>query len=280
VFSPDGRTLASAGDTGGRHAAIVWDVASGAPVFTLPHGTSYLTGVAFSPDGTRLLTLSSEGLSVWEVAKREEIRALRVADVDRALFDPAGTRLAVTERRATVVVLDVPGGKRVATIRPDNFRITAMAFAGGGRALAIATESGLVRLWDPSTGHPTTPPFDHGRGTVVQHLAASPDGAFLATSGTDGRVRIWDARTGEPLTPPFPHPGVVHAVFDPAGPRLVSVGGDAVREWDVSTDETAGSDAVLQAEAEVLAGRRIDATGAVSTLPVGRLREAWAKLNR
>lgn len=53
-FSPDGKTLASAG----VEEITLWSVASGAKITTLPGHTGWIRGVAFSPDGT---TLASGG---------------------------------------------------------------------------------------------------------------------------------------------------------------------------------------------------------------------------
>jgi WD40 repeat protein len=277
VFSPDGRKLASAGQAAGRHEVAVWDLATGAKSLVLPHGNSYLTQIEFSPDGTRLLTIGSEGARMWDVGKGHEIPGLQVPDVDRATFDPSGTRLAMVQQRTNVLVFDATGRRLFPPLRPDNFRVTGLSFASGGRALVIATESGFVRIWDSDTGKPTTTPLGHGRATLIQHVAVSADGRFLATAGSDGTARIWHVATGQPLTPPLSHPGgVVHAAFSPDGLRLVTIGSGAVREWDLSRDSSRGSDAELSLLARLLAARRIDPTGAVSALSLDEIRAAWA----
>jgi WD40 repeat protein len=207
---------------------------------------------------------------------------LRLPNVDRATFDPAGTRLAVVERRTDVVVLDARTGRRLfPAIRPDNFRVADLAFTSGGKGLAIATEGGVVRVWSVDTGQPATPPFSLARGATVRHIATGADGNFLATAADDGNARVWDVRTSQPLTPPLSHPGgVSYAAFSPNGLRLVTVGGDAVQMWDLSPDGMRGTDAELSLEAQILSARRIDDTGAVAPLSLDEIRTAWASRAR
>jgi len=53
AFSPDGKTLASAGSDA---KVKLWDVASGKELTTLLGHTERINGVAFSADGKRLAT--------------------------------------------------------------------------------------------------------------------------------------------------------------------------------------------------------------------------------
>jgi WD40 repeat protein len=276
VFSRDGRKLASAGQVADRQEVAIWDLATGSKSLILPHGTSYLTQIEFSPDGSRLLTIGSEGARLWDVGQGYEILGMRLPGVDRATFDPSG-KLVAMQQSTEVVVLDAETGRRLfPPFRPDNSRVTGLAFASGGRSLLVATESGIARIWDSGTGEPTTPPFGHGRASLVRHVVVSADGRFVATVGDDGSARIWDVVTAQPLTPPLSHSGgAVHAAFSPDGLRLVTVGNGTVRQWDLSRDASGGSDAELSLRAQLLAARQIDPTGAVSALSLDEIR-AWA----
>lgn len=274
AFSPDGRRLASAGQVQGRHEVMIWDLSTGSKLMTLAHDSSYLTDMAFSPDGQRLLTIASDELRVWDLTQGREVPGLRIAEVRRAVWDATGARLAVAA--AGVQVVDATTGKLLfPAIQQDNYRVTDVKFASGGAAIAIATEGGFVRLWSTEDGQPVAPPFGHGRGTFVRHIATSADGAVLATSGTDGTLRLWDARTGQAATPALPHPEIVQAAFSPDRGRIVTVGDD-VREWDLGAAAFPGSDVDLRGWARLLAARTIDATGAESTMTAADIRAAWA----
>ena len=69
AFSPDGNTLAAVADEGD---VTVWDLASRSLRYELVRaaiaGTGLYPGVAFSADGTTLVTVGITGLTVWDAA--------------------------------------------------------------------------------------------------------------------------------------------------------------------------------------------------------------------
>ena len=100
AFSPDSKHLAAVLlDT-----INVWDAATGEKVLVLEghdfegrRPKSYLTGLAFSPDGKRLATSSSDTtVRLWDAASGREVLVLHghVDIVDSVAFSPDGKRLA------------------------------------------------------------------------------------------------------------------------------------------------------------------------------------------
>jgi len=65
AFSPDDLWLAGGGNTG---FAYLWDVTVVQEITRIPHGNNRVTSVAFSPDGTQLLTVSRKVVRMWNIS--------------------------------------------------------------------------------------------------------------------------------------------------------------------------------------------------------------------
>jgi len=92
-------------------AVRVWDVASGEEVTQLSGHSDRVYSVSFSPDGSRIVSGSSDrSMRVWDVASGEEVTQLsdhngRVWSVS---FSPDGERIVSSGLDRTVRVWDTP----------------------------------------------------------------------------------------------------------------------------------------------------------------------------
>jgi len=277
-FSHDGRWLVTAGRAAdGEYDVAIWDLRNSQPAFRLPHD-SPVTDTRFTPDGRRLVTVGFAGdVRVWDLDLRREVPALRRREGRGPTLSPDGARLAVIEP-AGAAIYDVGDGRaHVSNLRPDSYRVTQAAFAPDGRRLLVMSE-GSARIYDARTGTPLTPPMSHGPTASMGHAAFAPEGRRVVTVASDHNVRVWDADSGQALTPPLPHRDARRAAFGPDGRKLVTTGGDVAQVWDLSDDPSTEPDERLALQAQVLAARRIDATGAVLPLDASEFRDAWARL--
>ena len=121
AFSPDGTTLAS----GASDSAIkLWDVATGADIATLEH-TSWVTSVAFSPNGTLLASAAGTRVRLWDVATRTNINTLygHTYGVYSVAFSPDGATLASGSGDGTIRLWDVLTGEELAVFPSISYSV-------------------------------------------------------------------------------------------------------------------------------------------------------------
>ena len=229
VFSPDGRTLASAG--GRDYTVRLWDVATGQTLAVLTGHVGGVLSVAFSPDGT---TLASAGgyrdntIRLWDVATRQAKAVLtgHTSWVRAVAFSPDGTTLASVSGFGdnTVRLWDIATQQTKAVLTGHTSWIQTVAFSPDGTTLASAGNDTAVRLWDVATGQ--TRAVLTGHTYEVISVTFSPDGSTLASAGPR-TVRLWDASTGHALATLTGNVyGTRSVVFSPDGETLASTGID------------------------------------------------------
>jgi WD40 repeat protein len=160
--------------------------------------------------------------------------------VDWVAYSADGGRLASASTDGTVKVWDARTGLELLTIREDTLRVSTVAFSPDGTRLAGVCCSGTsykntIKVWNARTGQALLAIPIGGYSFPV---AFSPDGTRLAGGAQNldarpaGGAQVWDARTGQELVTLQGHTGPVSSVaFSPDGARL-AVG---AKVWDART---------------------------------------------
>ncbi|RYP27056.1 hypothetical protein DL767_007830 [Monosporascus sp. MG133] len=223
------------------------------------HGDD-VSSVAFSPEGSRLVSGSFDGtIKIWDAATGACLSTLTGHDdsVSSVAFSPDGSRLASGSSDGTVKVWDattgaylstVAGhgdltlsvafssdGSRVASGSSDGALTLSVAFSPDGSRVASGSSDGSIKVWDAATGVCLSTLAGHGH--EVCSVTFSPDGSRLASGSGDGTVKVWDAATGAYLLTLKGHRSLVNSVaFSPDGSRLASGSSDgSVKVWDAAT---------------------------------------------
>ncbi|HEX8990727.1 MAG TPA: WD40 repeat domain-containing protein, partial [Anaerolineales bacterium] len=200
--------------------------------------------VAFSPDGTRLASFSSDGNTiVWDARTGQELFAIpgqalgyHVFATQRLAFNPDGKRLAITAQN-DVKIIDASSGRPMITFSGHTAEVMAVAFSADGSRLATGSGDKTAKIWDASTGKLLLD-LPAGRTDMVTSIEFSPDGTRIATASDTKIIKIWDGATGQLLLAvrSISDPYVSHASFGPEGKVLVvASGSETISLWDASS---------------------------------------------
>ncbi|MGQ0604202.1 MAG: nSTAND1 domain-containing NTPase, partial [Anaerolineales bacterium] len=117
---------------------------------TLTGHTGDVTGIAFSPDGTRLATASDDQTArVWDATTGHELLTLsgHTAPVYGIAFSPDGRRLATTSADQTARVWAAATGQELLTLSGHTGRVIGISFSPDGRLLATSSADQTARVW-------------------------------------------------------------------------------------------------------------------------------------
>ena len=216
-------------------------------LYTLEGNTGGAMSVAFSPDGTRIVSASWNQVKVCNSATGQEIVTLKgnTGQINSVAFSPDGARIASAtgdhENPSEIKLWDAATGQDIVTLKGRTALVNSVAFSPDGARIASASgdyeNSGEVKLWDAVTGRETMTLEEHTEW--VTSVAFSPDGKKIASASNDKTVRLSDVATGEEIMTLKSHSAYVNGVaFSPDGARIASASDDqTVRLWDATTGQ-------------------------------------------
>jgi WD40 repeat protein len=278
AFSPDGARILSGEKltkiltqtSSDKGALKLWDMATGRLLRSFGRESDPINAVAFSPDGTSVLSGYGSILELWDATSGalrlkvdlipdikqdarmtvEELGAsfFRDEKVSSVGFSPDGRRLLSGSgnfryENDSLKLWDAATGQLLRSFnrhQPEVICCTpswvkSAAYSLDGTKILSGGPSGEVgdpKLWDAATGKELR--VFHGHSNGVTSVAFSPDGKRALTGSTDKTLKMWDVASGQLVHSFEGHLGEVRSVsFSRDGRRVASGGSDgSLRIWD------------------------------------------------
>jgi WD40 repeat protein len=268
-ISSDGTRVATA--TG--HAVNVWDAAKGATLQTwdATDTKNYVTTVAFSPDGQKLLTAASDAKAiVWDIATAQQktvlsghsgvIHMARFSHDGRFIVTASGEETTQTTGRVqqspregiaffdnTVRVWDAASGQVQSTFFGFSKAVRSAVFSKDARSILSASQDGTVRILDVLS-HQEVQRIIAADRNVTSAAFNADETRIVVVAGS--AAKVFDVKTGQQLALLRGHQSPVRAAaFSPDGALIATSSGQnndntqadaSIRLWNGTTNDPAG----------------------------------------
>jgi len=208
-------------------------------VHTFRNHTSWVTGLSYNADGSKLASSSLDFSSkIWDVTSKNLLQNYtgHTAYVECVLYSNDGLNVLTGCDRGFIRKWNLDSNKvfemrnghssgiRSLVFSPDN-----MTFASTGK------QDNEIKIWD----YATMKPIDtlKGHQYPVWCTAFSPDGKFLASSSIDQTVKIWDLDSSKVIMSLEGHTNTVSAVvYSTDGSLIISASMNGeIKVWESST---------------------------------------------
>jgi WD40 repeat protein/class 3 adenylate cyclase len=197
AFSPDGKTFAT-GDrdnqTTGAGWVTVYDSQTGRRLGTVQSNDRLVWDLKYSPDGSKIVTASSDRMATVVDAKSLQVLARlkgHTAILRAAVFSPDGTQVATAARDSTIRLWDPATGREVSKFVMNGEQFCELLYCASGKSLVSTAIGGAVRLWNIRSGE-ASKLFGGHKDTVLSACFGADD-ETLITACKDGMLRVFPA---------------------------------------------------------------------------------------
>jgi WD40 repeat protein len=208
-----------------------------------------VTGVAFHPDGKRLLTSSfDKTVMLWDIDSGESLHTFK--DSEAAIrcisFGAKGERFVTGLLDGTAEIWETQTGKKRITVNNHKTSILSIAMNPDGTQVVSGSDEESAILWETDDGKVrhrfsgrTYLGLGLGYKDTMRSVAFSPDGKLVLTGNSYHLGYLWDAETGKKSFELKGHSGTILSVgIRPDGKQLLTASEDGtLKMWNAKTGE-------------------------------------------
>jgi WD40 repeat protein len=191
----------------------------------------------FTPDGQRIITVSSDHSAIlWDLVRREALQKYEghQGPIYGMALSGDGRALATGAQDNTLRLWDVPAPRPVQWLAGHEGRATRLALGGEGALITVGQDA-RVRVW--TVGRSTPHAVRTGHAGEVLSAAYRADNLQFATGDAGGVVRLWAPLLTESQAVIGAHAGgATSLAFHPNNQLLLSAGADGTwKLWQLTT---------------------------------------------
>jgi WD40 repeat protein len=288
----DGQELITVAENG---AVRIWDFKLGRFVSEAKFSPEQFRLAVFTPTGARVVIAEGPDVQVVDLRTRKPTTAKLKGPsvVEQVYMSQDGSRLFVFYKDNEPQLWNAAAGHPFLLRRSNTSyeHVEAAEFSADGRWVITLTQEASARVWSADDGDPRTQPLSNPGPPAFPypHRAAfSRDQRYVLLSASDGSAFLFDAVTGDRVAAAMPLPALcgtdAQVALRPDSRVLLAACDSYVDGF--STQVVAAvrelhpdprSPDIVESLAHVMAGRRVDGSGALLELTPDELQHEWER---
>ena len=248
ALSPDGTTLATAGQDGTIH---LWDAATARALVSLPGHPGGVSALMFGA-GNRLVSAGAdEQVRFWDTASGQATSSVIQPTAELCIaLSPDGLTLAIGGRKLSgITLVNLARSGKPHKIGEFAGEVATLAFTPKGDRICTGSADGWFRIWDTATGEEVVRgqagagsvdgiSFNESGTIAAVVLNSDPRREIETDSGPFHEIVFLDTHDGSILDRPRPlaHPATITAAaFTPDGGLLTAAHDGNLYLWSLKT---------------------------------------------
>jgi serine/threonine protein kinase/WD40 repeat protein len=203
-YSSDGTKIAAGTSSGD---ITLWDASTGEKILDLPRQIFAINELAFSADGSRMVTTpkswvgSASYATLWDITSGQEVATLAGhAHSFNASFSSDGSQILTDGLEGSLIFWDAPTGQQIARYPADSSRRRSWnAFFGPEDRTMVRFSNFRIKIYDASDARLLAEHAQSQQGKIKDSWYRSGS-RFIYTRDRDDRtITIWDSLSGDEL---------------------------------------------------------------------------------